>query len=80
MVFNIFTARFMEVKKACEVTKSSKPVFLCTTSFAEANKLCTIRDKMPLPSSTFRLDASFSSDRSLEDEESKQVEIGLERV
>lgn len=51
VVFNIFTARFIKVKKACEIIKSStgKPVFLYTTgaSFAEANQLC-IRDEMPL--------------------------------
>ena len=76
MVFNIFTARFIKVKKACEVTKSSKPVFLCTTSFAEAKQLC-IRGEMPLSSSASRLDGSCSSDRSLEDEEFKPVGIGL---
>jgi hypothetical protein len=61
MVFNIFTPRFIKEKKACEATKSRKPVFLCTTSFAEANQLC-IRDGMLPSSSTLRLDASCSSD------------------
>ena len=77
MAFNIFTARFIKANKACEVTKSSKPVFICTTSFVEANQLC-ICDKMSLFTSTLRLDGSYSSDRNLEDEEFKPVDsIGL---
>ena len=45
MVFNIFTVKFISVTKTCEAIKSSKPVFLCMTSFAEANQL-HIRDGM----------------------------------
>ena len=56
MVFNIFTERFIEVKKACEAIKSSKPVFLCTTSF---DQLCN-RDGMLPSSSAPRLDAPCS--------------------
>ena len=78
MVFNIFTARFMRLRKTCEAIKSSKPVFLCTTSFAEANQLC-IRDGM-LPSwassTTLRLDASCSS-YCVEDEGFEPDGIGL---
>jgi hypothetical protein len=45
LLFNIFTARFMKLRQACEATKSNKPVFLCKISFAEANQLY-IRDEI----------------------------------
>ena len=63
MVFNIFTERFIRVTKTCEAIKSSKPVFLWMTSFAEANQLCICDGMVPSSTTwTLRVDTSCSSD------------------
>lgn len=72
--FNIFTERFIKLRKACETMKSSKPVFFCTTSFAEADQLCN-RDGM---SSTLWDASCSSSNWSLDDDDAfKPDEIGV---